>query len=102
MIVPKWRRLLITWLLPLKTTWPVSALKPCSRPSPSAPVTQTIGSDVPSDVVTIGAPAPLNAAHQATVIGFLPSAATSNMVISEPEHLPPPPFLNATIADVGV
>ena len=37
---------------------PLSARNACSRLSPSAPTTNTIGSDRPSLVVTIGDPAP--------------------------------------------
>ena len=47
---------------PLKTGSPVSPRKPCSRLSPSAPSTQTIGFEWPSVVVTIGEPRPFERA----------------------------------------
>src|ERR1043166_3725046 len=71
-MVWKWCRPLIEVPLPPNTVWPFSALKPCSRPSPSAPTTQMMGSATPSVVVTIGAPPPLNFAHQAKLIGDAP------------------------------
>ena len=42
---------------------PSSPRNPCSRLSPSAPTTQTIGSACPSLVVTIGEPAPRKLPH---------------------------------------
>ena len=42
-------------------------LKACRRLSPSAPTIQTIGSECPSVVVTIGDPAPGTAPHHAVV-----------------------------------
>src|SRR5215467_3484099 len=50
---------------PVKTGTPVSARNPCRRLSPSAPTIHTIGFELSSSVVMIGAPRPVIAPHHA-------------------------------------
>ena len=49
---------------PAKMVAPVSPSKPCRSSFPSAPTTQTIASERPSVVVTMGDPPPVAAVHQ--------------------------------------
>src|ERR1700676_5139009 len=69
-MVTKWRRPCIASPAPppAKTEAPVSARKPCNRLSPSAPTIQTIGLELSSSAVAIGAPRPLMSPHQAVEI----------------------------------
>ncbi len=76
---------------PSATGFPVSPSKPRRRPSSSAPTTHTIGSDLPSVVVTIGEPRPGAAAHQATSArGGEPGTRRAAVRFPPPEGQPTP------------
>src|SRR6266567_6946220 len=65
---------------PVNSGSPVSPLKPWSRLSPSAPTIHTLGSERPSVVVTIGAPAPRSAPHHAVaMLGGAPARSFSTV-----------------------
>src|SRR5262249_45801204 len=83
---------------PSKITAPVSPSKARSRLSRSAPTLQTIASDVPSVVVTIGEPRPCWVAHHATprVGGEVAPIRIAVRSPTRPSGQPTPRPLNTT------